>query len=168
MVIATDHIGYSVARGKVVERTLYPGWNFIGFGAQAYQVPIEATSRTIAQQVTLPDGAEVEITIGYTTEPDPECVWKLHAYGTNLAGILERKVRACLSRYSAISSGGPQSWEAALESYDDMRVEVAKELRAVSYGVRFTEIDVVHIITVFNRMRPSSRNARTKLDSRSG
>src|SRR5207253_4378294 len=144
-VIGSDHIGYYLKRGRAAERTLYPGWNFVGFGARAYQVPTTSSSRPVAQQVALPDGSEVEITVGYTREPDPDCVWKLHAYGADIDGIIERKIRGCLSKFSAIATGGPQSWEAALESYDDVRIEVSKELRSVNYGVRFTEIDVVHI-----------------------
>jgi hypothetical protein len=144
-IIEPDHIGYYLKRGRAIERTLYPGMNFVGIGAQAYQVPTASSSRTVSQQVVLPDGSEVEITVGYSREPDSNCVWKLHTYGADLDGILERKVRSCLSKFSAITTGGPQTWEAALESYDDVRIEVSKELRSVNYGVRFNEIDVVHI-----------------------
>jgi uncharacterized protein involved in tolerance to divalent cations len=131
----------------------------------------------VVQEVVLPDGGEVAITVGYTTAPDQDEAWKISKVsGEQLDTLLERKVRACLSRFSAISSGGPQTWEAALESYDDIALEVRKSLNVQEYGLRLLDLHVVNIrkagimgaedLRPGKAMRPNFQDDLRRMESR--
>lgn len=143
--IEEGHIGYYTVRGQPVHRTLTPGLNVVSFKSQAYQVSVLHELKELTEEVILPDGAEIKITVSYAIEPDPDNVWKLHKYADQIDTVLEKKIRSCLSRYSSITSGGPQTWEAALEAYDDIRIELHRAMDIDKYGLRLTELEVVSI-----------------------